>query len=57
MTSDLFYESFLNSTSKKIELGKVKKIHCEIVENFQKIEKKPKRKSPKKAKLTETATI
>lgn len=57
MTSDLFYESFLNSTSKKIELEKVKKIHSEILENFLKIQKKPKRKSPKKSKLAKTEDV
>ena len=51
MTIDPFYESFLNSSAKKNELEKVKRIYSEIIETFKKSEK-PKRKSPKKAKLS-----
>ena len=52
-TNDPFYESFLNSSAKKCELEKVKKIHSEIHENLKRIERKPKRKSPtKKLKIS-----
>lgn len=46
--NDPLYESFLNSSSKKVELEKIRKVYSEICENLQKFEKKPKRKSPSK---------
>ena len=56
MTSDTFYESFLNVTANKFELDKVKRIHSEILETLQKTERKPKRKSPKKDKVSDGST-
>ena len=55
VTSDPFYENFLNSSAKKNEFEKAKRIYSEIIETFKKSEK-PKRKSPKKAKISEDAT-
>lgn len=50
MTFEPFYESFLNSNIRTRELEKVKRIHSEILEKTQKVEKKPKRKFSKKSK-------
>lgn len=51
MTKDILYESFLNANNRKKELEKMKRIQNEIFDKTQKIEKKPKRKSPKKSKF------
>lgn len=56
MTMDPIYESFLNSNNRKRELEKMKKIQAEIKGITLKTEKKLKRKSPKKIKLTSEVT-
>jgi len=47
MTTDQFYESFLNFSHSKRELDLIKKLHVDVVEKCSKLSgKKVKRKSP-----------
>lgn len=54
MTMNKIYKSFLNFNNQKREIEKIKRIQFEISGNSQKLEKKLKRKSPKKTTKTES---